>query len=309
MKKNVPVLMLSVLLIPFVSHAEGPIDGKVYGKINASYLSTDNAGTSDSYLESNASRLGFKGKTEVNKGMSVVYQLEYEVDPTEKAASATIFKTRNSFIGLGSTAGTFLMGFHDTPLKLAQGKTDLFNDLAGGDIKNLVRGEVRSGDVFAYLSPDLGGLTLMAATTQYEDSQSQNDGSSFSVAYKGIENLYLSFAVDDDIAGYDTTRVVVQYKIAALVVGALFNSSEATGGSTSEDSTVISASYKINNWKLKAQYGFGDEKLGKGGEQVSLGVDYKLSKESKLYVYSSSLSNDANTVDKRYTGLGIEHKF
>ncbi len=315
MKKFTPILISSMMVLSFAAQAEGPIDGKVYGKINAAYLSTDDAGTTDTYLESHASRFGFKGKTDVDNGMSVVYQLEYEVNPTEKTAhkknnDSTIFKTRNSFIGLGSAVGTFILGIHDTPFKMAQGKVDLFNDMTYGDIKNLVRGEVRADDVFAYLSPEMYGFSLKAAVTKYEDGQSKTDATSLSVTYKGIKNLYLAVAVDSEVAGYDATRFTAQYKLADLTLGALYNKSESTAsGGKSSESTVISADYKIDKFKLKAQYGTGDEKMGKDGKQISFGADYKLGKKSKLYLYHSSLNNDADTIDKRVTGLGIEHKF
>jgi len=316
MKNYLPLLLSSALIVPVSAHAEGPIDGKVYGKINAAVLSTDNKGVSDTYLESHASRLGFKGKTAVDNGMSVIYKLEYEVNPTEKnassagAADTTIFKQRNAIVGLETVAGTIMMGTHDTPMKLAQGKIDLFNDLTYGDIKNVLEGEVRANDILMYTSPTFKGLALKAAVTQDEDATTKDDGSSVSVTYKGIKNLYLAAAIDSEVSQTDATRLVAQYKFNDLTVGALLNTSEPanTPGSNDESSTVISASYKVNNWKVKAQFASGDEK-SKGLEQVAFGVDYKLGKKSKVYFYSASLKNDDNSTDKSANGLGIEHKF
>ena len=316
MKYYLPLLLSSALIVPVAAQAEGPIDGKVYGKINAAILSTDNKGISDTYLESHASRLGFKGKTAVDNGMSVIYKLEYEVNPTEKNASkagatdTTIFKQRNAIVGLETAAGTIMMGTHDTPMKLAQGKIDLFNDLTYGDIKNVLEGEVRANDIVMYSSPAFKGLALNAAVTQDEDATTKDDGSSVSVTYKGIKNLYLAAAVDSEVSKTDATRLVAQYKFNDLTIGALLNSSEAanTPGSKDESTTVVSAAYKVNNWKIKAQFASGDEK-SKGLEQVAFGVDYKLGKKSKVYFYSASLKNDDNSTDKSANGLGIEHKF
>jgi len=316
MKNYLPLLLSSALIVPVAAHAEGPIDGKIYGKINAAVLSTDNKGVSDTYLESHASRLGFKGKTAVDHGMSVIYKLEYEVNPTEKNASSagatdtTIFKQRNAIVGLETAAGTIMVGTHDTPMKLAQGKIDLFNDLTYGDIKNVLEGEVRANDIIMYTSPTFKGLALNAAVTQDEDATTKDDGSSVSVTYKGIKNLYLAAAIDSEVSKTDATRLVAQYQFNDLTVGALLNTSEPanTPGSKDESSTVVSASYKINNWKVKAQFASGDEK-SKGLEQVAFGVDYKLGKKSKVYFYSASLKNDDNSTDKSANGLGIEHKF
>ena len=310
MKKTIPMILAAATALPFSANvlAEGPIDGKVYGKINAAMISTDNAGTSDTALESNASRFGFKGKTALESGISMIYQLEYEINPTEKTASTTIFKQRNAFVGLGTeAAGTVMLGIHDTPLKLAQGKIDQFNDLPVGDIKNLMNGEVRATDVVVYASPSFNGLSLLAAITQYEDAdEGKDDGSSVSLSYK-IDKLYVSAAIDSEVAGNDVTRVAAQYTMGNLTVGAMLNDSEPSAGGTSTDSTLVSASYKINNIKLKAQVGSGDEK-GKGGDLTGFGVDYKLGKKSKAYIYTASYKNDTGT-DKSATGVGIEHKF
>ncbi len=316
MKNYLPLLLSSALFLPAAGHAKGPIDGKVYGKINAAVLSSDNKGVSDTYIESHASRLGFKGKTVVDNGMSIIYTLEYEINPTEKNASkagssdTTIFKQRNAIVGLETVAGTIMMGTHDTPMKMAQGKIDLFNDLTYGDIKNVVLGEERANDIVMYRSPELQGFALNAAVTQDEDTTTKDDGTSLSMTYKGIKNLYLAAAVDSEVDKTDVTRFVAQYKLNNLTIGTLLSSSQAanTPGAKKESSTIVSASYKVNNWKIKAQYGSGDEK-SKGLEQVAFGVDYKLGKKSKLYFYSASLKNDDNSTDKSANGLGIEHKF
>ena len=310
MNKNTPVVLSAVAALTFgtTAMAEGPIDGKVYGKINAAVISTDNGGTSDTALESNASRFGFKGKTALESGISMVYQLEYEINPTETTASTTIFKQRNAFIGLGTdAAGTILLGIHDTPLKLAQGKIDQFNDLPVGDIKNLMNGEVRATDVVAYASPNFNGFSVMAAVTQYEDTdEGTQDATSVSATYK-MDKLYVALAVDSEVAGNDVTRVAAQYTMGDLTAGVMFNDSEAVGSGVSNDSSLVSASYKIDNIKLKAQFGTGDEK-GKGGDLTGFGVDYKLGKKSKAYIYTASYKNDSGT-DKTATGVGIEHKF
>ena len=59
---------------------------------------------------------------------------------------------------------------HDTPVKIAQGKIDLFNDTAG-DIKNILWGENRSRKIVQWSSPSLRGfqVNLMAIMEDEED--------------------------------------------------------------------------------------------------------------------------------------------
>lgn len=336
MKKFVPVVISSALVLPFAgtANAEGPIDGEVYGKINLAITSYDNAGTKDTSLESNASRLGFKGKTKLESGLSMVYQLEYEVNPTENSAvndkkstgatfdagttdasftdgkytDTNIFKQRNAFVGIAGDFGTVLGGIHDTPLKLAQGNVDQFNDLPVGDIKSLMRGEVRATDVVAYASPTFNGFSLMAAATQYEDAdEGKDNATSFSINYKN-DNLYVALAMDSEVAGYDVTRVAAEYKMDAFTIGAIYNDSEKVNSGTSRDSTLISGSYKMGDLKLKAQYGSGDE-YATGDTLTALGADYKLGKSSMLFAYTAKYDNDGANSSKKATGLGVEHKF
>ena len=46
-----------------------------------------------------------------------------------------------------------------------------------------------------------------------------------------------------------------------------------------------------------------------GGETLSLGVDYKLSKTTKLYGYYTTEDANSATKEADYAGIGIEMKF
>ena len=72
MKRSLLAASISLAVSADMAHAEGPIDGKVYGKANVSLQSIDE-GTSNrlTELKSNASRLGFKGKTDLDGAFSV----------------------------------------------------------------------------------------------------------------------------------------------------------------------------------------------------------------------------------------------
>ena len=108
----------------------------------------------ESDLKSNASRLGVKGNFEITDKITGIYQVEYQID---LEASPT---TRNTFLGFKGSFGTFKLGKHDTPLKLAQLEADLFNDTQG-DIVNITRGENRPSSYLGYDSPEIAkGLIL-----------------------------------------------------------------------------------------------------------------------------------------------------
>ena len=121
--------MASLAIAPFTA-ANGPIDGKLYGKINVAVVNSDSGSTDTWKLNSNASRIGLKGSSQISEGLSVFYKTEFEVavdngnfgDDEDKST----FKQRNIYAGIKGQYGSLLAGKNDTPTKLAQKKIDLF---------------------------------------------------------------------------------------------------------------------------------------------------------------------------------------
>ena len=126
-------VFISALVLISMSAISAP---KVYGKLNIAVNNDGSDGVNEQEIDlvSNASRLGFKGKVDMKNGLTGIYQIEYQVDITNDNTKGKTFDQRNSFVGLKGNFGTLKLGTHDTPLKLAQLKADLFNDLKG-DIK------------------------------------------------------------------------------------------------------------------------------------------------------------------------------
>ena len=231
-------LALATATMCGVAFADGPIDGKIYGKINISYQVNDNEQDGGDYsLNSNASRFGFKGDSLLEDvALSVIYKIEFEtyIDDGEKNADQTL-KQRNSYVGLRGGFGTVKAGKFDTPLKKAQGKFDLFGDLSG-DIKAVMEGENRASNILQYSSPKIAdGVVLTAAIIPGEESTDSEadgpaDGLSASISYKN-DTLYLALAIDSKIDGQDTQRLVVSYSVDDLTVSGMVQSAETTDGS------------------------------------------------------------------------------
>ncbi len=311
MKKMITLLVSAVVAQGFATSAmaKGPIDGKVYGKINTAIVIMDDGTTNDTYLTNNASRLGFKGKTELNNNLTAIYKLEYEIAPDEKAADASgsgIFKQRNAYVGLShKTLGTVFAGSNDTPTKLAQGKIDQFNDLPIGDIKNLSKKlEVRANDVVVYVSPKFSDVTVTAASVLPEGAGT--NALSISAVYKK-DAVYVAVAMDDAVQGDNTSalRIAGQYKMGNVKLGAIVDSYD--NGTDSTDGVIFSVAYKMDAITLKGQFGQSDISA-EGREQLALGADYKLGKQTKLFAAYITLEDDAGTDDSALMA-GMEHKF
>ena len=310
----------STLCFASQGFAAGPIDGTVYGKVNASMVSADD-GTSDQWkLNSNASRVGVKGKTKISDGLYAIYKAEFEMCIDDGDCKGQTFSQRNIMAGLKGDFGTIWAGKHDSPTKLAQNKIDLFNDLEG-DIKNTFEGENRVSNIVAYTTPKRNGFSATLAMIPAEgadfdqdgqDDTGLTDGISYSVSY-AKDNLYLAVAGDQDVDKQDLLRLVAQYKMDALKLGFMYQQNEDNLNSKDESGYFISAAYKIDKTTLKAQYGLIEDDIDGDEEQtLSLGADYKMAKNTKVFVfYTDNTDSEVGSADDEDTsfGVGMEHKF
>ena len=310
----------STLCFASQGFAAGPIDGKVYGKVNASIVNAD-SGSSDQWkLNSNASRVGVKGKTKISDGLYAIYKAEFEMCIDDGDCKGQTFSQRNIMAGLKGDFGTIWAGKHDSPTKLAQNKIDLFNDLEG-DIKNTFEGENRVSNIVAYTTPKRNGFSATLAMIPAEgadfdqdgqDDTGLTDGISYSVSY-AKDNLYLAVAGDQDVDKQDLLRLVAQYKMDALKLGFMYQQNEDNLNSKDESGYFISAAYKIDKTTLKAQYGLIEDDIDGDEEQtLSLGADYKMAKNTKVFVfYTDNTDSEVGSADDEDTsfGVGMEHKF
>ncbi|QYJ76422.1 MULTISPECIES: porin [Shewanella] len=300
-------LLVSALTAASLASAQAAEPLTVYGKLNVTVQSNDEAGDSETVVQSNASRLGVKGAFELSSSLEAFYTIEYEVDAGSDAKEN--FLARNQFVGLKGNFGALSVGRNDTMLKIAQGKVDQFNDLSG-DLKSLFKGENRIEQTVTYLSPEFGGFKV-GATYAAEGAKSQagEDGFSLAAMY-GDSSLkktafYASVAYDSEVKGYDILRATVQAKLAGLVLGGMYQQEEKSVDGDSKTGYLVSAAYNIADVTLKGQFQDMEDK----GDSWSIGADYKLGKPTKIFAFYTSRDMESADDTDNYIGVGIEHKF
>ncbi|MGD4317842.1 porin, partial [Xanthomonas citri pv. citri] len=117
--KKIALASAIALVSITAAHAAPTVYGKAF--LTLDYVSTDydasNKKDEDTFkLNSNASRIGFKGDDDLTDTTKLIYQLEYQINPDDDSQQ---FKSRNTYVGLAhNTLGTVLAGRNDTPLKL-----------------------------------------------------------------------------------------------------------------------------------------------------------------------------------------------
>lgn len=328
MKKQLSVAIASLMFAPVFVQA----DPTLYGKANVSYASTKSEtdgqeSESVEELASNASRIGVKGSEEISEGLKGIYQAEFEIYFDDGDSGGKTFKQRNIFVGIEGDFGTVIAGNFDTPLKQAQNKVDLFNDLYG-DIKNSITvNDNRESNSIMYSTPNLSGFRLYADLISSEDADNSN-GTSIAATYEN-GGFYAALAYDLDVKYEEievdgetveqndssAVRAVIQYSVGDFQFGLLGEEYENIY-KVKNSGVLGSVKYKLGDFALKGQFGQSDIKE-QDATTLSLGVDYKLSKASKLFAFYTQNSHVAEVTDAgveidhddTYAGVGVEVKF
>jgi len=332
MKKALLPLMIASIL-PTAAFA----DVVVYGKASLAFEYTDlknyTPGVSGGYTDvrNNESRLGVKGSEAINDDLKAIYQYELKIF----ADDGSTITQRNTFVGLQGEFGTAKIGYFDTPLKLAQEKTDVFKDMIG-DWKNVFNGETRSKNIIQYSTPvffhSLTG-NIAYVSSEQDFNNAVKSGYSASVVYD-TKMVYVALANDHniDLANANTSltaapsspqlnvniaRLVGRLTLGPVVLGAMYetydNGVRNVKGDIKKDGVMLSGIYNFDDqWAAKAQYGSSDMKLI-GGKTASVGVDYKMSKSTKVTGYFTSLKDDNAVVnnrhDDKWVGVAMDYTF
>lgn len=325
MKKSILALAMAGLLVP-VAHAS---EHQIFGKLHAAVENEDDGANNTLEVVSHDSRVGIKGSEDLTDGLAAIYHLEWGVDITDEdgvhtsvdideegeasASNSVHWKSRNQFVGLKGGFGTALFGRHDTPLKMSQGKFDLFGDQFG-DIKKTFAGELRANDVMAYVTPGMGGFTGVVALVPTEDEA--NELTTSVAAMYNADSFYFGLGYDDYAENGGTLlRATATFKVGPAGFGLMWSTAEPDEGD-SADAYAVNAFFKVGDGKFKVQYQDGEgQAVGKSAGYkenatvTSVGYSHYLSKKTEVYGAYHVASFDSDKEDINLFGLGLIHKF
>lgn len=329
-KKLIALALASAFAAPAFA-ATSNVD--IYGVLNVSVDRVDSNQTGkdkSTSVNSNASRIGFKGSEDLGGGLKAIWQVEsgFNADDNSKGTLGS----RNTFVGLSGGFGTVLAGRHDTPMKLLGRKVDNFGDgmadsrnilgSTANDGKNAFDG--RQNNVIAYISPNFSGLTVVGAYVTDNGASTAgtacvtgldcntNDAYSLTADYaNGPFMLGAGYEKHNvNAAGVTNSRklwrLVGGYTFGDAKLGALYENGSADTALAPADRKAwgLFGNYAIGAITLKANYLKADDYKGvanSSAKQYTLGADYALSKRSTAYVYYAKVKNDTNAA----FGLGL----
>ena len=316
----------------------------VYGRLNLSvdYMDADAGKGTDGLweLNSNSSRVGIRGNEKLNEEFTVVYKAEWTVNGDVGGADLS---ARERYIGLKHFQwGAIRLGYIDSPFKNAEDDIDAFNDLANLDMGNFIYGQNRLANSINYVSPKFLDVFGANVTLQPGEKSGGNvnenhiaDGISAAFSYED-DSLYLSFAMDKEVAdsatrmdgvggNVDAMRLNARYKMGDATVSAMYQMAEPTSlvvlPSTpatvvkEETSMVFSGSYKMDALTIKGEILLVNvDKVGSEVDKTLIGggLDYNFTQNTKAFAniaLSSKEKTASDTEDATYLGFGMETRF
>ena len=300
-KKIIALAIAAAISAPaFADNANVTVYGKAILDIES--VSNDKSALSSATrVQTNASRLGFKGKEDLGDGLSGIYQFEVEMDadgsgntvsakdsttsPTSPAAAtytatpSGFGKSRNSGVGLEGGFGTVILGIWDTPYKTAHNKVELFDNTTVFSATNVVgrtgvAGTVtaknfntRAANAFVYVAPKLADVAISAA---YVPDEGKSTGEATTQGYnKSIVSLAASYDVESlyVAAAYENrydNQVASTSDTAARLIGR-YNFGDFWLGAMVESikiNTTAALNFTQNNSELVGQYKLGASTIG-----------------------------------------------
>ena len=303
-------------------------------------------------------RLGFKGAEDLGNGLKAIFEAEFGFSgdtngPGTAGTAGGLSSTRHAYVGVTGGFGTVVGGRLDG---VRYGIFNKYDAFAAGTVGNFTQmtGQVdRANSAVAYISPNWSGFSFVGAYATNIGSQTNGlglapqesngndaDGELFTLM-GNYTNGPIDITLDWERVNFDTfggldkdtvTTIAGSYDFGVVKLRALWDRQKldgTAGAGTLNDwrSWFISATAPMGNWLLKATYGRTKDKEASNttARKFSIGVDYNLSKRTKLYADYGSISQDnssaigisylANTNAGAGLGatkgfdIGVQHKF
>ncbi|MDO4450251.1 MAG: porin [Moraxella sp.] len=270
-------------------------------------------------LNSNASRIGFKGAEALTANTNLIYQLEYRVEVDDNTRT---FEARDSYLGLSNEQyGTLLAG----RLTAIDGMVDYANvtegGVVGGDNVLASFDAPRANNAFAYVSPSYNGLNFLGMYVLDENNSTDSlgrDAWGVGAQYEPNGAAYRAGATYIQAGNFKATRVSGAYDLTdATTIGALYQNTQFGGDLKKENAFTVSATQKLAQtpWTAYGQLDFVDNAAGIKDDEVfrvAAGGKYAFNKATTGHIYGAYLTNKGEGVEtaKAYgIGTGIEYKF
>jgi predicted porin len=306
MNRNLIVAAISVLAAGTVM-AQSSVT--VYGRLNTSLEEQKNIGAngSQSVMQNNASRLGFKGVEDLGGGLKAEFLLEHRFNSDNGATTGSAFWAGDSYVGLSGGFGSIKLGRLTSAAYFATADyISMHNHDTGTSEDKLYTYLGANSNTVAYTTPSFGGFTV-------EGSVSAGEGSSnkvFGLAVNGaLGGLQLGMGYEkNDINNDSQYAIRGLYELGALTLGAYYQySDDSSNGLGTRNAFRFSGMYTVGASEFHGNVGMADDwdnRSNTDATQWTVGYNYNLSKRTKLYAFYTEVDNGANYSYFSYLGNG-----
>lgn len=285
-----------------------------------------------SQLNSNGSRIGFKGAERLTENTDMVYQLEYGVKVDD---NSTQFTSRDTFIGLSNKQyGTALAGRLTAIDDMVNYANVTAGGVLGGDDVLATVNAPRANNAFAYVSPNYNGVNFLGMYVMDESGKGRQlatdslgrDAFGIGAKYEPAGQPFKAGATYIQAGdALKALRVSGGYQVnPVLSVGALYQHTDFNTNDN-ENAIAVSGQYKLAQtpWTAYGQVDLVDNVGGaKDAEKQRLvvGGKYAFNANTTGHVYGAALNEETVTfagttaVEREEFkgigfGAGLEYKF
>ncbi len=339
-KRLLAAAVASACALPTLAMAQIPPDLQIYGRANLTYerITVSNspvasANQSNYEVVDNSSRIGVRGKKDLGGGMSGFFQIESRV---RLDSGGDVLSSRDSYLGLQGGFGTARLGRTIGPVYYATyDYISNHNHDTGTSSDALLAPTVFGNQGFMnntlwYTSPKLGPFTVDVAYSLLGEARvpglSQPQYLGIVGAYdQGPLHIAVSYASTENTSnlGGGKPSNDTAFTVGALydfnkkvIVGALIEQAESDLLTGSAKRSYFRGSVMVPMDKHEFHFNLGnvDHRLdaslsSDGATQWTLGYNYNITKEFKVYGFYTVVDNETNgNYGFRTSAAGVDNK-
>lgn len=328
-------LLLATLALLGTSAVFAQSSVTLYGRVNTSVERQKVGGTSNTVMQNNSSRFGFKGTEDLGGGLKAGFQLESGFNSDTGTGSGWTHPTtgmtfaRQSEVNLSGGFGMIRLGnFMPESYYATAAYVSMHNHDTGTSLDALYYDPVWFGGLsttnkIGYRSPSLGGLTIDASVNLHEQTTGGKNGYDLAANYNiGALNLGAGYSQVDSNRQLGLRAL---YTFGQFVVGGYYQRNK------DDNQLLATGAGNRNNFRLAGAYMMGASEfhvnVGRAGKwsdiadssatQWTLGYNYNFSKRTKVYAFYTKVDNKAGATymtgaagqDFSSLALGVRHNF
>lgn len=309
-KKVLALAIAGVLSAPLAAQAQNV---QIYGLLQPSFDVIDNGDDDGNFIQSNSSRLGFKGSEDLGGGLKAIFQLESALSFDERG-DGTNWMNRDSWVGLAGSFGSLTIGNHQSAYVKSTSSLDPFSDTIGdyNNVMGMVRSDAsqknfddRFRNSVYYTSPSFGGFQILASyalkSEGFDNGTDFGDDDTYSLAGTWKSGAFAA------MVAYEKQKGFTGEDASAWKIGGSFKVLPSTTLYAMVDriDTDISGVDERTGYYLAAKHSMGSIDLlanfmvagetdadDDGAKAFTLGAVYNFSKRTNIGAYYAQVNND-----------------